>query len=303
MKTSSPYTLGGFLITLLGAIMFSTKAIFVKLAFRYTPVDAVSLLSLRMLLSMPFYLLAAWLAYRRTGPPITGRQFVYICAMGLMGYYISSLFDFLGLQYISAGLERLILFLYPTFAILINLVLFKQKIAKLQGQALVLTYAGILLAFASELHITSGSTTVIWGSFLVFLCAVTYSIYIVGTGRLVQQVPVNLFTSYAMLAATVGILLHFALRGRFDVFTMGPFVWVFGLLLALIATVIPSFLLNTGMKRMGSNNVAIILAIGPVSTILQAYLFLGENITALQIAGTLLVIAGVLLIGWKRKEH
>lgn len=301
MKISSPITLGGFLITLLGAVMFSTKAIFVKLAFRYTPVDAVSLLALRMLLSMPFYLLAAWIAYRRTSPPITRRQFVYICAMGLMGYYISSLFDFLGLQYISAGLERLILFLYPTFAILINLVLFKQKIAKLQGQALVLTYAGILLAFASELHITSGSTTVIWGSFLVFLCAVTYSIYIVGTGRLVQQVPVNLFTSYAMLAATVGILLHFSLRGRFDVFTMGPFVWVFGLLLALIATVIPSFLLNTGMKRLGSNNVAIILAIGPVSTILQAYLFLGENITALQIAGTLLVIAGVLLIGWKRK--
>jgi hypothetical protein len=93
MKTSSPYTLGGFLITLLGAIMFSTKAIFVKLAFRYTPVDAVSLLALRMLLSMPFYLLAAWLAYRRTGPPITRRQFVYICAMGLMGYYISSLFQ------------------------------------------------------------------------------------------------------------------------------------------------------------------------------------------------------------------
>jgi drug/metabolite transporter (DMT)-like permease len=107
--------------------MFSTKAIFVKLAFRYTPVDAVSLLALRMLLSMPFYLLAAWIAYRRTSPPITRRQFVYICAMGLMGYYISSLFDFLGLQYISAGLERLILFLYPTFAILINLVHFKQK--------------------------------------------------------------------------------------------------------------------------------------------------------------------------------
>ena len=300
MKTSSPLTIGGFLITLLGAILFSTKAIFVKLAFRYTPVDAVSLLALRMLLAMPFYLVAAFIAFRRTGPAITGKQFGYICAMGLMGYYISSLFDFLGLQYISAGLERLILFLYPTFAVLINLILFKQKISKFQGQALALTYAGILLAFASELQITSGSSTVIWGSFLVFLCAVTYSIYIVGTGRLVQQVPVTLFTAYAMLAATFGIMLHFLLRGRFDVFTMGPFVWLFGLLLAIIATVIPSFLLNTGMKRLGSNNVAIILAIGPVSTILQAYLFLGEKITVLQIVGTLLVIAGVLLIGWKR---
>lgn len=302
MKLSPPVKIGGFLVTLMGAILFSTKAIFVKLAFKYTPVDAVSLLTLRMLLSMPFYLVVGIIAYRKVGPPITGRQFAYICAMGLMGYYISSLFDFLGLQYISAGLERLILFLYPTFAVLINLFIFKQRISKQQGKALALTYVGILLAFASELHITSGSSTVIWGSFLVFLCAVSFSIYIVGTGRLVQQVPVNQFTAYAMLAATAGILVHFALRGRFDVFNMGPFVWLFGILLAIIATVIPSFLLNTGMKRLGSNNVAIILAIGPVSTILQAYLFLGEKITVLQIMGTLLVIAGVLLIGWKRKQ-
>lgn len=303
MKLSPPVKIGGFLVTLMGAILFSTKAIFVKLAFKYTPVDAVSLLTLRMLLAMPFYLVVGFVAYRRIGPPITRKQFMYICAMGVMGYYISSLFDFLGLQYISAGLERLILFLYPTFAVLINLFLFGQKISKLQKQALALTYAGILLAFASELHITSGSTTVIWGSFLVFLCAVTYSIYIVGTGRLVQQVPVNLFTAYAMLAATAGILLHFAWQGQYGVFTMGPTVWIFGGLLAIIATVIPSFLLNSGMKSLGSNNVAIILAIGPVSTILQAYLFLGEKITALQIAGTLLVIAGVLLIGWKRKMN
>lgn len=301
MKTSFPITLSAFLITLLGAIMFSTKAIFVKLAFKLTPVDALSLLTLRMLLSLPFYLVAAWLANRKGMASITKKQFLYICAMGIMGYYISSLFDFLGLQYISAGLERLILFLYPTFAVLINLSVFKQKISKIQWQALALTYAGIMLAFASELYITSGSSTVIWGSFLVFLCAVTYSIYIVGTGRLVQKVPVNLFTSYAMLAATAGILIHFLVRGRYDVFDMGPIVWGFGLLLAIIATVIPSFLLNTGMKRIGSNNVAIILAIGPVATILQAYLFLGEKITALQIAGTLLVIAGVVLIGWKRK--
>ncbi len=300
-RMTAKVTIGGFLVTLLGAVMFSTKAIFVKLAFKYTLVDAISLLALRMLLSMPFYLVAAWMAWRKNTIPITQKQAIYIFTMGIMGYYTSSLFDFLGLQYISAGLERLILFLYPTFAIMINLMVFSQKITKIQGQALVLTYAGIALAFASELHITSGSSTVIWGSFLVFLCAVTYSIYIVGTGKMVQQVPVTLFTAYAMLAATFGIMVHFLLRGRYDVFTMGPFVWLFGTLLAIIATVIPSFLLNTGMKRLGSNNVAIILAIGPVSTIIQAYIFLGEKITVLQIVGTLLVIAGVLLIGWKRK--
>lgn len=173
MKKTFPITLSAFLITLLGAILFSTKAIFVKLAFKLTPVDALSLLTLRMLLSMPFYLVAAWLANRKGMIPITRLQFIYICTMGILGYYISSLFDFLGLQYISAGLERLILFLYPTFAVLINLSVFKQQISKIQWKALALTYAGILLAFASELYITSGSSTVIWGSFLVFICAVT----------------------------------------------------------------------------------------------------------------------------------
>jgi drug/metabolite transporter (DMT)-like permease len=302
MKFSAhPLATGGFLITLIGAVMLSTKAIFVKLAFQQTSVDALSLLALRMIFSLPFYLLAVWWSRRKQLAPLSRKQILYIIGLGIMGYYVSSLLDFMGLQYISAGLERLVLFLYPTFAILINYFLFRQSVSKLQHAALFLTYSGIILAFLSELNFESGSPSVIWGSFLVLLCAITFSIYIVGTGRLVQQVDSTLFTAYAMLAATFGIFVHFALRGNYQVFNMDTSLWWYGILLAIIATVIPSFLVSEGMKRIGSNNVAIILAVGPVSTILQAYFFLGERITMLQITGTILVIAGVLLIGWKRK--
>jgi drug/metabolite transporter (DMT)-like permease len=302
MKSSTPsISFSGFLITLAGAIMFSTKAILVKKAFHQTSVDALSLLALRMIFSLPFYLAAAWWSQRRQQVALTRKQWLYIGGLGIFGYYLSSLFDFMGLKYVSAGLERLILFLYPTFAVFINLFLFKQPITRVQRRALALTYAGILLAFISELRMESRSSDVLWGSLLIFLCAVTYSFYIVGTGRLVQQVDVTLFTAYAMLAATGGILLHFLLRGNFTVFSMDHSLWWYGILLAVIATVIPSFMLSEGMKRLGSNNVAIILAVGPVSTILQAWLILDEKITLLQVMGTALVIIGVVLIGWKRR--
>ncbi|MCU0375684.1 MAG: DMT family transporter, partial [Chitinophagaceae bacterium] len=129
----------GFAMAITGAVMFSTKAIFIKLAYTGTGVDAVSLLFLRMLLALPVYLVIAVWALHQSKVLLTSRQMVYIVVLGLLGYYLSSLFDFLGLQYISAGLERLILFLYPTFAVLINSRLFGQKPSRLQVRALVLT--------------------------------------------------------------------------------------------------------------------------------------------------------------------
>jgi drug/metabolite transporter (DMT)-like permease len=292
----------GFAMAITGAVMFSTKAIFIKLAYTGTGVDAVSLLFLRMLLALPVYLVIAVWALHQSKVLLTSRQMVYIVVLGLLGYYLSSLFDFLGLQYISAGLERLILFLYPTFAVLINSRLFGQKPSRLQVRALVLTYFGIGLAFISELSLDAPAAGIIKGSIWVLLCAVTFSGYIVGTGRLVQQINSQLFTALAMLAATLGIVLHFALAGNYQVLVQPQAaIWGYGLLLALIATVIPSFLMTSGMQRIGTNNTAIVMAIGPVATILQAYLFLGEKITWLQVVGTLLVIAGVAQLGQKAK--
>ncbi|MES2372776.1 MAG: DMT family transporter [Bacteroidota bacterium] len=293
-------TLAGFLISLMGAIFFSTKAIFVKLAFQSTHVDAITLLSLRMLFSLPFYLFAAWLVSKKENKaPLSKRDWWLLLAMGILGYYLSSLFDFIGLQYVSAGLERLILFLYPTFAVLINTFYFKSRISKIQVIALALTYLGIGIAYFGELKLDTSNPKFFFGSFMIFLCAITYSFYLVGTGRMVNRVGVTRYTAYAMLAATAGIFINFLVTHKVQEIPFTNGLVGYGIALAIIATVLPSFMMSNAMKRIGSNNVSIITSIGPVSTIIQAHLFLGEHIIPAQIVGTALVITGVLLIGWK----
>ncbi len=292
----------GFLISLAGAILFSTKAIFVKLAFKETGVDAVTLLSLRMLFALPFYLVAAWFSGTNENTKSLSKSYwCWIIVMGIFGYYLSSLFDFIGLQYVTAGLERLILFLYPTFAVLINTFLFKAALSKIQIIALTLTYSGIGLAYFSELKTLEQTPGFIFGSLMIFLCAITYSIYLVGTGKLVHKTGATRYTAYVMLAATVGIFIHYLITHHITDLQLTPHLTWYAIALAIIATVVPSFLMSNGMKKIGSNNVSIITSIGPVSTIIQAYIFLGEKITPLQIAGTFLVMCGVILIGWKSR--
>ena len=223
--------------------------------------------------------------------------------MGLFGYYLSSLFDFLGLQYISAGLERLILFLYPSFAVLINALIFKQHITQIQKIALLLTYAGIAWAFWGELRVDVNNPNFLWGSILIFLCSVTFAVYLVGSGKLIPQVGASRFTAYAMLAATVGIFLHFLLSEKISAIDIsGSHIW-YGIYLALVATVLPTFMIAAGMKQIGSNNVAIISSLGPVSTILQAHFILDEPLFWAQWGGTALVVAGVLLTAGKSGKN
>ncbi len=304
MKPSHPITLAGFTIAIAGAILFSTKAIFVKLAFRETQVDALTLLALRMLFSLPFYLVAVWLVSRRENvQPLSRKDWLKILAMGVLGYYLSSLFDFIGLQYISAGLERLILFLYPTFTVLINTFFFKTKLNRIQFIALMLTYLGIGIAYFGELQIDTSNPNFFFGSVMIFLCSITYACYLVGSGRMVQRVGVTRYTAYAMLTATLGIFIHFLLAQDVRNIPFTPTLTGYSIAIAVIATVLPSFMVSNAMKRIGSNNVSIITSIGPISTVIQAYFFLGEHIIAAQILGTVLVIAGVLLIGWQSKKN
>lgn len=294
---------GGFVITFVGAILFSTKAIIVKKAFADTQIDALTLLTLRMIFSLPFFLGAAFFVSSRVdNVRMTKKQWVQIIVLGLFGYYLSSYFDFSGLQYISAGLERLILFLYPTLVVLMNRMFFKENISRIQLIALLLTYTGIGIAYYDEMSFDNENPYFFLGSFLVFLCSITYAFYISGSGRVIPFVGATKFTAYAMLAATLGIFVHYFLRGDYVVFSAARGMWGYGLLLAILATVIPTFMLSAGLSRIGSNNVAIISAIGPVSTILQAHWILGERINAGQMIGTALVIAGVLLTGWKTEE-
>lgn len=295
-------TLTGFLITLAGAILFSTKAIFVKLAFRETQVDAVTLLALRMLFSLPFYLVAAWLVAKKENKAVlSARDWLFVFILGILGYYLSSLFDFIGLQYVSAGLERLILFLYPTFAVLINTFFFRTKLSRIQVIALALTYLGIGIAYVGELHLDTSNPKFFYGSFMIFLCAITYSCYLVGTGRLVHKVGVTRYTAYAMLASTLGIFINFMVTHNIQTIPFTATLTWYSIALAVVATVLPSFMMSSGMKSIGSNNASIITSIGPISTIIQAHFFLGEKIIAEQIWGTVLVIAGIILIGWQSK--
>jgi len=296
--------IAGFLLALFGSLLFSTKAIIVKMAFRDTVISAIPLLAMRMLFSLPFYVVAAFLvSSRKDNQKLKPGQWFFIITLGLFGYYLSSLFDFLGLQYISAGLERLILFLYPTFVLFINAIFYRQRIKTVQWIALAITYAGMMIAYIGELQLELTAPHFFLGTSLIFLCAITFAFYIAGSGRIIPVVGVTKFTAYAMLTSTTGVLLHYLFTGN----SIGSLIatktdWAYGLSLAIIATVLPSFMVSAAMKRIGSNNVAIISAVGPVSTIIQAHFILAEPIFLAQIVGTSLVIAGVLYLGWKAKK-
>jgi drug/metabolite transporter (DMT)-like permease len=293
----------GFLICIIGSLLFSTKAIIVKKAFADVKADALTLLTLRMIFSLPFYLIAAFvISSNKSNKKMTAKEWLIVIILGTAGYYLSSLLDFLGLQYISAGLERLILFLYPTFVVLINAFLFKEKIKGKVVWALVLSYLGIAIAYVGELQIDTGNPNFYFGSFLIFLCAITFAIYIAGSGYIIPKIGASKFTSYALLCSTAGVFIHYILRDNYEPLQKSVDLWWYGILLALVATVIPTFLLSSATKKIGASNVAIISSIGPVSTILQAHFILGESIFFEQIIGTAMILAGILLLSLKTKK-
>lgn len=296
-KNTTPF-FWGIVICLFGAICFSTKAIFVKLAYRDTQVDAVSLLALRMIFSLPFFLVSAGVySSKESNVKFTTKQWIYIAFIGCLGYYISSLLDFLGLQFVTAGIERLILFIYPTLVLLMNSLLFKQKIKSIQWLAVAITYIGLLLAFFSEVDFDSSQNeNFLWGSFLIFVCAITYAAYIVGSGKLIPMVGAVKFNSYAMSFACMGVLIHFFITSEQSLLALPSQVYTYSLLMAILSTVIPSYLVTLGIRRIGSDNAAIVSSVGPVSTILLAYYFLNESIFVMQIVGAAMILFGVLLI-------
>lgn len=297
---SYPYFIAGIIICLLGAICFSTKAIFVKLAYRETDVDAVTLLALRMIFSLPFFVVSAWWSSSKsTNVRFTTRQWLAVAVIGCLGYYVSSLLDFIGLQYVTAGIERLILFVYPSLVLLMSAIIFKIKIKWAQWVALVITYAGLLIAFWGEASFEGQSKDFYLGAAAIFACAITYAMYIVGSGKLIPAIGAAKFNSYAMSFAALAVVLHFFVANKNSLWNLDDQVYVYSFSMAIIGTVIPSYLVAHGIKRVGSGNAAIIGSIGPVSTIVQAYFFLQEPIHWLQLCGTALILAGILIISKK----
>lgn len=292
--------LTGALLVAVSAIAFSGKAIIVKLAYRHG-VDAVTLLALRMVFSAPFFLLLAWWAGRSgTQQPLSRADVRAVAALGFIGYYLGSYFDFLGLQYITAALERLLLFVHPTFVLLLSAFLFKRPITRRDIVAIVLSYLGIALVFGHDLQTQPGN--VVLGALWVLLSALLYAAYLLGSGRLVGRVGSLRFASYAGLVSCVAVIAHYAVTREAALIVSQP-APVFGLslLMAVVSTVLPIVLMSEGIRRIGASHASIVGTLGPIATIFLGAIFLGESIGVFQLAGAGLVLAGVLAISLQKK--
>ena len=289
----------GLLLAAVGSVLFSGKAIVVKLAYRHG-VDAETLIALRMLFALPFFALALWWT-SRNAPPIAPRDHARIVFIGLLGYYAASYLDFLGLQYITAALERLILYLNPTLVLLMSALFFGRKIVRLDWLALGLCYAGIVLVFWHDVRLDGGAgSNVPLGALLVFGSALCYAGYLVLSGELVARIGAIRLTAYAMCAATAGVLLQFVLTRPISNLDAGaPVLWL-SAINGFFCTVLPVFATMLAVARIGAGTTALTAMVGPVSTIGLGYVFLGEAITGWQLAGTALVLAGVFVLSKKK---
>ncbi len=283
----------GVFFALLAAVGFSAKAILVKLAY-LDRVDAVTLLALRMAFSVPFFIGVALWARRRHAEPLSRQDRLLVLALGLVGYYLSSYLDFLGLQFISAGLERLILFLYPTMTVILSALLTRRAIVRPVMAAMAVCYAGIALVFFHDVGTMQGG--IVLGASLVFASTLSYSIYLVGAGHAIARIGTARFTAYAMIVATAASLLQFAVTHPLHALDVPLRVYELALAMAIFSTLLPVFLLSHAIRRIGSGSASLAGSVGPVSTLLMAYVFLQEGLSALQIAGSALVLAGVLIV-------
>ncbi|MFC0253377.1 DMT family transporter [Massilia consociata] len=285
----------GLSIAVAGAVLFSTKAVVAKLLYRYH-IDAVTLIAFRMLFSFPvFAAVAVW--KMRTQPPLSTRDRWRIVGLGLLGYYLSSYLDFLGLQHISVGLERLILFLTPTFVLLINVAVFKRRVKPVEWGALGLAYCGIVLVFVHDL--AGGSGSAILGSLFVLGSALAYAFYLLGSGEMVRRIGSLRLVAYAMCVSSVACIAQFFLLRPASLLVQPAPVYWLSLANAVFCTIFPVFMTMAAVQRIGAATASQAGMIGPVSTLFLGALLLGEPVTAVQLAGTGLVLVGIYLLSLK----
>ena len=283
----------GLLLAVLGSIAFSGKAIIVKLAYRYG-VDAVTLIMLRMLFALPFFAIMAWWA-SRDKPPLTRKDWLGVLGLGFTGYYLASFLDFAGLAYISASLERLILYLNPTLVMLLGLVLYKRRITSQQLFGMGISYCGAALVFGHEIAVQGAGdrSSAAWGALLVFLSAVSYAIYLVYSGELVKRLGALRLVGLATTVACLLCIAQFVVLRPWSAALVAPEVMWLSLLNATACTAAPVLMVMMAIERIGSGATAQTGMVGPMSTILMGVLILGEPFTAWVAAGTVLVIAGI----------
>jgi drug/metabolite transporter (DMT)-like permease len=288
----------GLLLAVLGAIAFSGKAIIVKLAYRHG-VDAVTLIMYRMLFALPLFALMAWWSSRGK-PALTQRDWIGVLGLGFSGYYLASFLDFAGLAFISASLERLILYLTPTLVLLLGLLLFGRRVQRLQMLGMAISYAGALLVFGHEA--TLAGSHVALGAALVFLSAISYALYLTYSGELVQRLGALRLVGLATTVACVLCIVQFVLLRPMSALQVAPQVIWLSLLNATLCTAVPVLLVMMAIERIGAGATAQAGMVGPMSTILMGVLLLGEPFTAWVAGGTVLVIAGIFVFSRSARQ-
>ena len=302
MSTTSLYPmtrqtfLVGLGIAVVGAILFSTKAIVAKMIYRYQ-VDAVTLMAFRMIFALPFFFaVACW--KRKAAQPLTFGERCQIVALGLLGYYLSSFLDFLGLQYISAGLERLILFLTPSFVLLISFCFLKKKVSRMEWATLVVSYLGTVFVFLHDVR--TGGPDVVLGCLLVLASAISIACYLSFSGRLIQRIGAMRMVAYAMCVSSVACILQFFFLRPISMLTQPATVYGLSIVNAIFCTVLPVFMTMLAVARIGAPSTALAGMVGPISTLFLAAMVLGEPITHMQLAGTMLVSGSIYLLSKKK---
>ena len=290
----------GALFAILGVLGFSFKAILVKLAYAWDPsMDPVTLLAMRMIYATPFFVVMAWWAGRGAAP-IARYDWRMLTVLGFIGYYLSSLLDFIGLQYITAGFERLILFLYPTVVVLLSAWWLHKPVTRRTAVALLLSYAGIVLAFAHDLRIGDDSAAITLGGALVFASAILYAIYLVAAGPVIERLGSMRFISWAMLASAAFVITQFALTRPLSALMAPLSIQLLSLTMAVLSTVLPTWLIAEAIRRIGANQSSLVGSMGPVFTIGLGAAILNEPTNALQLVGAALVLVGVMLMSPRR---
>jgi drug/metabolite transporter (DMT)-like permease len=286
----------GILLASAGAIAFSGKAIIIKLAYRYG-VDAVTLIMYRMLFALPLFLAMAWWA-GRDREPLTGADLRLLTWLGFTGYYLASFLDFLGLQYISANLERLILYLNPTIVLAIGALKFHTPVTARQCIALFVSYLGVCVVFGHDVSVVGPHVAL--GSALVLGSAVSYALYLLYSGQALKRLGAMRITGVASTIACVLCIAQFFILWPPSAAVVAPQVIWLSVLNATLCTVLPVMLVMTAIQRVGASAAAQAGIIGPLSTIFLSILLLGEPFTAWLAAGTVLVLSGIwLLARWK----
>lgn len=296
-RTAAPNAVGaGLALAAAGSVAFSGKAIIAKLAYRHG-VDAITLVMYRMLFALPLFMAIAWWAGRGK-PALARRDWGVVLGLGFSGYYLASTLDFAGLQYISASLERLILYLNPTLVLFLGVVFFRQRVSWRQLAALAVSYAGVLLVFGHEVTLSGPQTAL--GAALVFGSAVSYAIYLVASGAEVRRLGAMRLTGLASCVACVLCIAQFLVLRPLSAAEVAPAVLWLSVLNATACTVAPVLMVMMAIERIGPTLTAQTGMIGPLSTILMGVVLLGEPFNGWIVAGTALVLAGITLLARAR---